>query len=170
MVWERTFYRSASLKMNVHLMATLLECIPSRRVKRWMKLTVGHGIVWGILAAGVVAACVIWPAHQNMYSTSIYAGGVSYRPILNIGWQPNALTIEETRRYITKEGLTIMDLGHETERGGMLWVTTRVSFGQHSRDFSCDSSTLGTRAGAIAVSIIGVLAIPLLLARRRWSA
>ena len=43
----------------------------------------------GILSASVLAACVHWRIHQNLYSVNIYSGGRAYGPGWHVGSPPN---------------------------------------------------------------------------------
>ncbi len=75
------------------------------------------------------AVCVSWAAvslacypQSNVYSLSIYSGGVSYDPWSSclLGSPPNCYGFESYSMWKDSAGLVIIDVGNEQKRGGTL--------------------------------------------------
>jgi hypothetical protein len=76
-----------------------------------------------ILSAVTVAACTASQAlAQNVYSLAIYAGGTSYQELcsFDLPFPPYHYKVTQRSRYEDADGLVIVDVGHEKERGGVL--------------------------------------------------
>jgi hypothetical protein len=97
-----------------------------------MKLP-GFKLILGAVAvvAGATAQAV---AQSNVYSLAIYSGGTSYQTLcaFDISFPPYHYKITQRSRYEDADGLVIMDLGHEKERGGVLCRYWDVEFGTNS--------------------------------------
>jgi hypothetical protein len=89
-----------------------------------------------ILSAVAVAACNAAQAlaQSNVYSVAIYAGGTSYREVCSfeIPFPPYHYKVTQRSRYEDADGLVIIDVGHEKERGGVLCRYLDVECGTES--------------------------------------
>jgi hypothetical protein len=88
-----------------------------------------------ILSAVAVAAggATQAPA-QNVYSLAIYAGGTSYQELcaFDVPFPPYHYKVTQRSRYEDADGLVIIDVGHEKERGGVLCRYLDVECGTES--------------------------------------
>jgi hypothetical protein len=71
---------------------------------------------------------------QSVYSLAIYAGGESFQEIcsLDLPFPLSHYRVTQRSRYEDADGLVIMDLGHEKERGGVLCRYLDVELGSAS--------------------------------------
>jgi len=76
-------------------------------------------------------------AQSNVYSLGIFAGGTSYQELcsFDIPFPPYHYKITERGRYEDTNGLVIIDVGHERERGGFFCRYLDVECGSDS--FTC---------------------------------
>lgn len=86
----------------------------------------------GVAAAAAVAAQAL--AQSNVYSLAIYAGGTSYQTLcaFDIPFPPYHYKITQRSRYEDADGLVIIAVGHEKERGGVLCRYWDVECGTES--------------------------------------
>lgn len=73
-------------------------------------------------------------AQSNVYSLAIYVGGESFQEIcsLDLPFPMFHYRVTQRSRYEDADGLVIMDLGHERERGGVLCRYLDVECGSKS--------------------------------------
>ena len=85
-----------------------------------MKLPASRLILSAVAVTTGVAAQAL--AQSNVYSLSIYCGGTSYQTVcgFDIPFPPYHYKVTQRSRYEDADGLVIIDLGHEKERGGVL--------------------------------------------------
>jgi hypothetical protein len=88
-------------------------------------------------------------AQSNVYSLAVYSGGTSYADLCSLAFPfpPYQYQISERSWYEDANGLTIIDLGHERARGGMLQRVIEVKCGSNSFSMRLDS---GRRKGVSA--------------------
>lgn len=75
-----------------------------------------------ILSASAVAAGVAQAlAQSNVYSLATYSGGTSYQQVFSfdIPFPPYHYEITQRSRFEDTDGLVIIDVGHEKQRGGV---------------------------------------------------
>jgi hypothetical protein len=82
----------------------------------------------------ILALQVSWCCHAQVYSVAAYAGGTSYRQICSFTFPffPYRYALTERNWYADANGLTIIDVGHEKERGGILHIALDVECGSES--------------------------------------
>jgi hypothetical protein len=74
------------------------------------------------------------PAQSNVYSLAIYLAGTSYQELcaFDIPFPPYHYKVTQRSRYEDADGLVIIDLGHEKDRGGVLCRYLDVECGTES--------------------------------------
>ncbi len=83
------------------------------------------------VAVGVAAQA---PGQTNVYFVAPYSGGTSYRQLCSfeLPFPPYHYKFTQRSRYEDADGLVIIDVGHEKERGGVLRRYLDVECGTES--------------------------------------
>jgi hypothetical protein len=87
-----------------------------------------------LCAVGLTAGTAAQALAQNVYSLAICAGGTSYQELcsFDIPFPPYHYKITQRSRYEDADGLIIIDVGNETQRGGVLCRYWDVEWGTES--------------------------------------
>jgi len=88
----------------------------------------------GILSAAAVAGCVGAQVYAQVYPVTAYAGGTSYRELCSftLPFPPYKCRLTDRGWYQDANGLHIIDVGHEKERGGIFHRALDVECGSES--------------------------------------
>src|SRR6266568_9542329 len=113
----------------------------------------------GILAAFVIAACANSPGQSNVYSLSIYSGGVSYSPIWVVGSPPMQFGVERCSFVTDAKGHAIsVDTPRAVWLGAKDHIQTYVLPGPVSFRLPLSPWATGILA-VIAVSALGLISV-----------
>ncbi|HEY5909096.1 MAG TPA: hypothetical protein VJA21_00675 [Verrucomicrobiae bacterium] len=87
-----------------------------------------------LCAVGLTAGIAAPALAQNVYSLGIYAGGTFRQELcsFDIPFPPYHYKITQRSRYEDAEGFIVMDVGNETQRGGVLCRYWDVEWGTES--------------------------------------
>ena len=118
-----------------------------------------RAICKGILAASVIAACAKCQGQSNVYSLSIYSGGVSYSTIWVVGSPPMQFGVERCSFVTDAKGHAIsVDAPRAVWLGAKEHIRTNVLLGPVSFRLPLPPWATGILA-VIAVSALGRISV-----------
>jgi hypothetical protein len=123
-----------------------------------------RSLVQSAILTTLIAFCEVGCiAQSNVYSLSVYAGGVSSSPILVVGSYPRQFAIWRSSYWTDTNGYTIFLVGNPERRiqpSDKQHVYTQVSVGSHSLSVPIPPIFLAVLV-ILAVLVLGLLLIAL---------
>jgi hypothetical protein len=132
--------------------ASACRAVPNSAAMRM----INHKAIFAVLLLATSLSC---QAQSNLYSVSVYSGGVYYEHnwLINLppyGFGPaNRLGLSQYSLWKNSNGLVIINAGHEKAEGGKHYTYTDIVVGAHRLTLPIPA------AGVAAVLILGLLTI-----------